>query len=231
MDTLSETLRDYISIYKINGIIGGAVNAALIASINAGTFKPVYDRYFENAPGTKLLELKLKDDQAIREEFKNSQVDLVTEMLKHVNQPAAITPGEPTLGQLSGGTHNKYWEILGIAAKLVGGAPGAAPVAGKVTPPGAAPVAGKVTPPGPEPAFITIVRQIIAGNYQEFTNDQITSAHVILYTTLESFLIRYIKTREQRDDIAGILNGATIVDPILRDQRNDIAQTITGMSF
>jgi len=149
MDTLSETLRDYISIYKINGIKGGAVNTALMANINAGTFKPVYDHYFEDALGKKLLELKLKDDK--KDEFKNNQVELVTEMLKHVNQPAAITSGEPTLGQLTGGTHNKYWEILGIAAALTGGAPGAAPGAPVV--PGAAPGAAPGAPvvPGAAP--------------------------------------------------------------------------------
>jgi len=251
MDTLSETLRDYISIYKINGITGGALPGSLTTDINSGNFKAVYEYYFKNEAAKNVLALDLKDDK--KDEFKDNQVELVTTMLKYLQdhpQTGSITAGEPTLGSIKsllggkmygGDNHNKYWDILGIAAKLVGGAPGAAPVAGKVTPPGDVPVAGKVTPPGdvpvagkvtpPEPEFITTVRQIIAGNFQEFSTAQIVNAHTILFTSLEPFLNRYIKSGAQRDDISGILNGANIADPALRAQRDDIAGVISGMNL
>jgi len=130
MDTLSEILRDYVNVYKSDGMIGGALDPALATAIRSGNFRSVLDKYFVTTnPSTTVLNLELQASQ--KASFVNDQRDLVTAMLEyHTNNPQAGSPvvGEPQLSAVTGSTqnppHNKYWETLAVAAKIAqGGAP------------------------------------------------------------------------------------------------------------
>ena len=123
MDTLSEILRDYVNVYKSEGMTGGALDPALAAEINNGNFRSVFDKYFDTSnPSTPLLSLELKAGE--RTNFVNHQNDLVTAMLTyHTNntQPGSPAVGEPQLNAVTSTRnppHNKYWETLAVAAKI-----------------------------------------------------------------------------------------------------------------
>ena len=129
MDTLSEILRDYVDVYKSNGMIGGALDLALDSAIKSGNFRSVFDKYFDTSnSNSQLLALPLKADQEAN--FVKDQVELVNAMLAYQSsnvQGGAPPTGEPTIGQVKPGPnppYNKYWETLAVAAKLAkGGAP------------------------------------------------------------------------------------------------------------
>jgi hypothetical protein len=130
MDTLSEILRDYVNVYKSDGMTGGALDPALATAIRSGNFRNVFDKYFDTSnPSTTVLNLELKP--AEKTNFVNAQRDLITAMIDyHTNNPQAGAPavGEPQLSAVTGNTqnppHNKYWETLAVAAKIAqGGAP------------------------------------------------------------------------------------------------------------
>jgi hypothetical protein len=130
MDTLSEILRDYVNVYKSDGMTGGAIDAALATAIRTGNFRILFDKYFDTSnPSTTVLNLELK--AAEKTNFVNAQRDLVTAMIEyHTNNPQVGAPavGEPQISAVTGNTqnppHNKYWETLAVAAKIAqGGAP------------------------------------------------------------------------------------------------------------
>ena len=126
MDTLSEILRDYVNVYKSDGMTGGALDARLAAEINNGNFRSVFDKYFDTTnTNTSVLNLPIKAGE--RTNFVNHQKDLVTAMLAyHTSNPQTNTPavGEPQLNAVTSTrnpNHNKYWETLAVAAKLAQG--------------------------------------------------------------------------------------------------------------
>jgi hypothetical protein len=126
MDTLSEILRDYVNVYRSDGMTGGALDPALAAEITNGNFRSVFDKYFDTSnPSTPLLSLELKPSE--KTNFVNHQRDLVTAMLTyHTNntQPGSPAVGEPQLNAVTSTRnppHNKYWETLAVAAKIAQG--------------------------------------------------------------------------------------------------------------
>jgi hypothetical protein len=123
MQNIVDYLTDYLSIFTRGSYVGGDLNEPVKGFIERGDFKSVLNYYYQD-DDKKLLELKLKDDK--KEEFKRSQVELVTKMLEKVDSyTKAGISGESKISQL-GGSKNGYWPILAVAATLVNGS--AAPV-------------------------------------------------------------------------------------------------------